>query len=149
MAFSSSSIRSDVYLRKRKMKTGAIVRGSLGEVPFQFNPTEFEESGGGAVWSETVAPAMRQPILTYGSGSVKTITFELYMNERALGRPVNIGACISKFREYHEKGEEIYLFYYKGAEKVVINEMTVTILGLDSGLNPIEANIEFELYTVK
>lgn len=122
-----------------------ITKGKLGDLVFQINPTEFTRSTAG-VYNEVASPGMHKPIIVYGGGSNRTYQFDLYLNKRhANPLPYNIQHYIDTFERYSEHGD-IVLFTYAGkSQRVIVESVDTTVLGMDESLNPIEATISLSL----
>lgn len=109
-----------------------ITRGKLGSLRFQINPTELSRSTGG-VLNEVSSPNTRKPIVVYGGGSNKVISFELYLNTRHQNKlQTNIKKYIETFENYSEKGEVVVFTYMGESRKVLIESVDTTILGMNN-----------------
>lgn len=124
---------------------GNVIKGKLGDLKFQINPTEVSVSVGGN-YSEITAPGMKNPIHVYGSGNNKVISFDLYLNARHMNKlPYTIQTYLDTFSKYANEGEVVVFTYMGKSQKVLVYSYSANIMSLDSELNPTEATISLEL----
>lgn len=117
------------------LRNDRITKGKLGDIVFQLNPTELTHDDG-AIWGEINSPGMLRPITLYNYGRAGTFSFELYFNTKYT--KIDLVATRKKLNEYRVSKETILFTYMGQTVKVVIQECSIRILGMDSKLNPTE-----------
>lgn len=123
-----------------------IVKGKLGDLKFQLNPTTTNYDGG-AVWSQINSPGMSKPIISYSYGKPETFSFELWFNTRHIN-PVNIQYVFKKLMEYRNSKKPVIFAYGTFVKRVVVLECPISIEALDSKLNLTELKVPVTLQVV-
>lgn len=118
------------------VRNDRITRGKLGDIVFQLNPTEITHDDG-AIWGEINSPGMLRPITSYNYGRAGTFSFELYFNKKYY-KKVDLVSVRKKLNEYRVSKKSILFTYMGQTSKVVIQECSIRILGMDAKLNPTE-----------
>lgn len=118
------------------VRNDRITRGKLGDITFQLNPTEIQFDDG-AIWGEITSPGMLRPVTSYNYGRAGTYSFELYFNKKYYKR-VDLVGVKRKLQEYRVSKSPILFTYMGQTVKVVIQECSIRITGMDAQLNPTE-----------
>lgn len=123
-----------------------VTKGKLGDLEFQFNPSQIVDSGG-VVWSEINSPGMTTPIVQYAHGKSKAYQFEVYVNDKAM-QPVNVSSFVRTIKSYRESKEPVIFAFGNFVQRCVINDTQITYQAFDKSLNPIEATINIYIIFV-
>lgn len=124
-----------------------IVKGRLGDVEFQVNPTTIE-LGGGKNWSEIAIPGSEVPLMQLGSGKSNTFSFELYINEWMFGKKINANKFVEEI--YRCRGSRKPVKFVMGhlVKNVIVNEINITVNSFNPDLSFREVTMTVTLTTV-
>lgn len=86
-----------------------VVKGRLGNLTFQLNPSEMQYSSG-AEWVNIQSPGMTYPKLMYSKGKPPVVKFRLWFNQRHYA-PVNMHFAYDELHKYRN-GRELQVFAY-------------------------------------
>jgi hypothetical protein len=124
----------------------ALVKGRLGEIKFQFNPTE-DTDDGGYTWNEIDSPGMSKPLFQAGSGKPREITFDLYFNQK-YSTNYGVKRALNLLIEYRNSTKSYVFTYGTFVGRVLIYGATIKITSRDYKLNPTEATASVSMYVL-
>lgn len=120
-----------------------VVKGKLGDLTFQLNPTTMSYDAGG-VWAQINSPGMTNPISSYSYGKPKIFNFELWINKRHEA-PVNVAEVFEKLNKYRNSKEPVIFAYGSFVCKVIVTECPFNIEAWNKNLSITEMKIPITL----
>lgn len=78
-------------------KRPSIARGKLGNVEFQFNPSEFTDTFG-VIYNEISGAGGSYPVLVFGGGKTRTLQFTIFLD--GVEKPGSVRQMINELNSY-------------------------------------------------
>lgn len=120
-----------------------LVKGRLGEIKFQLNPSKIDYNGG-REWFNITSAGMR-PIPVSGSYKARTLSFELIFTNRAFIE-VDMQDVFDKLLKYRMSANSVpFVFGGAFAEEVYVIDCPMSIEAFSSGLNVHELKVPIVL----
>ena len=123
-----------------------VIKGKLGDLTFQLNPTAMTHDGG-AVWTDITSPNMKKPISSYSYGNPETYTFELWFNERHEVK-CNVNKAYKTLDQYRKAKKALIFAYGNLVKTVVIQSCSFQIETWDKDLKVAEFRATLTLKVV-
>lgn len=123
-----------------------VLKGQLGDLKFQLNPTSMAHDGG-AVWSEITSPGLATPISSYSYGNSEIYSFELWFNKRHQVK-CDVAKAYKTLKTYRNSKTKHVFVYGSIAKNVIVQECSFQIDAWDSKLNVTEFRASISLKVV-
>lgn len=123
-----------------------VVKGRLGDLTFQLNPTTMSYDAG-SIWAQINSPGMDNPISSYSYGKPKTFSFELWVNTRHEA-PTNISDIFTKLNKYRNSKEPVLFAYGSFVVKVIVTQCPFDIQAWNNKLSITEMKIPITLQII-
>ena len=128
------------------MSARKVVKGKLGELVFQLNPTTMKYDAG-SVWAQIDSPGMENPISVYSYGKPKEFSFELWINKKH-DVPVDVGFVFNTLNKYRNSKAPILFAYGSFVVKVVVIDCPFEIEAWNNKLSIIEMKIPITIRSI-
>lgn len=138
--------RGILILDRRDNMMRRVVKGRLGDLTFQLNPTTMQYDTGG-VWAQINSPGMTNPISSYSYGKPKQFKFELWINRKHQA-PVNMGDTFNKLHRYRNSKEPVIFAYGSFVCKVIVIDCPFDIEAWNSNLSITEMRVPITLQVI-
>lgn len=133
-----------------------VTKGRLGSLTFQFNPSGFVDNIG-VNYNELTSAGISYPILTYGGGQTRTVSFTIYFNDKfGSGVTQKSIAILNNYLPPARKTgfqfvspKSIIFAFGWFVKDCLLQSMQVEYLAFSPDLRPIEANVSVTLIVIQ